>query len=104
VVRFRRLEGRDRQADGVERKRLPPGRHMDCARVVGSGATKRQVKKGGYRTRKEAQAALTELLGSIDAGTFVTPSRLTLRRYLDDWLAGLATAGCRPTTIDRTGA
>jgi integrase len=70
----------------------------------GSGATKRQVKKGGYRTRKEAQAALTELLGSIDAGTFVTPSRLTLRRYLDDWLAGLATAGCRPTTIDRTGA
>ena len=42
----------------------------------GSGATKRQVKKGGYRTRKEAQAALTELLGSIDAGTFVTPSRL----------------------------
>ena len=69
----------------------------------GSGATKRQVKKGGYRTRKEAQAALTELLGSIDAGTFVTPSRLTLRRYLDDWLAGLATAGRRPTTIDRYG-
>jgi Arm DNA-binding domain/Phage integrase, N-terminal SAM-like domain len=67
----------------------------------GSGATKRQAKKGGYRTRKEAQAALTELLGSIDAGTFVIPSRLMLRRYLDDWLAGLATAGRRPTTIDR---
>jgi integrase len=69
----------------------------------GSGSGKRQVKKGGYRTRKEAQAALTELLGSIDAGTFVAPSRLTVGRYLEGWQAGLATAGRRPTTIDRYG-
>jgi integrase len=61
------------------------------------------VKKGGYRTRKVAQAALTELLATIDAGTFVAPSRLTLGRYLDDWLVGLATAGRRPSTIDRYG-
>jgi hypothetical protein len=41
------------------------------------------------------------LLATIDTGTFVAPSRLTLGRYLDDWLAGLATAGRRPSTIDR---
>lgn len=65
----------------------------------GSGSAKRQVKKGGHRTQKEAQAALTELLASIDAGTFVAPSRLTVARYLDDWLAGSVTAGRRATTI-----
>jgi hypothetical protein len=61
------------------------------------------VKKGGYRTCKEAQAALTELLATIDAGTFVVPSRLTLGHYLEDWLAGMATAGRRPSTIERYG-
>jgi integrase len=65
----------------------------------GTGPAKRQIKRGGFRTRKEAQAALTELLASIDAGTFVTPSRLTVARYLDAWLEGRAAAGLRPSTV-----
>jgi integrase len=65
----------------------------------GSGSAKRQTKKGCYRTRKEAQAALTELLASVDAGTFVVPSRLTVARYLGAWLDGRVAAGLRPSTV-----
>jgi integrase len=65
----------------------------------GTGSAKRQVKKGGHRTRKEAQATLVELLASVEGGTFVAPSKLTVGRYLDAWLAGRDAAGLRPSTI-----
>jgi integrase len=66
----------------------------------GSGDSKRQAKKGGYRTKKEAEKALADLLSTVNTGTFVTPSKLTVADYLDRWLAGLVTAGRRPSTID----
>lgn len=41
----------------------------------------------GYRTRKEAERARVELLGRLDQGTYVAPTRLTLGRFLtDEWL------------------
>ena len=48
---------------------------------------------------KEAQAASTELLASIDGRAFVVPSKLTVARYLDAWLDGRAAAGLRPSTV-----
>src|SRR5690606_9128721 len=47
---------------------------------------RRQKSKGGYRTRKAAEAALRELVASVDAGQVVARSTKTVGDYLDEWL------------------
>lgn len=49
----------------------------------------RRIRKwhSGYRTRKDAERARIELLGRVDQGTYVVPSRTTLKGFLvDEWL------------------
>src|ERR1700733_14452718 len=44
----------------------------------------------GYRTKKEAERARTELLGKLDTGEYVPPTNLTLRQFVDDrWLPSI---------------
>ncbi len=62
------------------------------------GGKRRQAKRS-FRTKKEAQAALTELLAAHQSGTFVAPSRMPIRDYIEPWLAGLENQGRRPTTL-----
>lgn len=69
---------------------------VDIGRVDGR---RRQVRKRGFRTRKDAQHALNDALVELQRGAFVRPRKLTLAAYLDDWLQLLATSGRRPTTI-----
>jgi integrase len=58
----------------------------------------RQLTKGGFRTKREAQAALNEAKAALRAGTFVESSRLTLGAFLiEQWLP-TARAVVRPTT------
>jgi integrase len=58
----------------------------------------RQLTKGGFRTRREAQAALNEAKAALRSGTFVEPSRLTLGAFLTEhWLPTVRDA-VRPTT------
>ncbi|MGH2546353.1 MAG: Arm DNA-binding domain-containing protein, partial [Actinomycetota bacterium] len=41
----------------------------------------------GFRTRKEAQARLTQVLARLDAGAYVGPTRQTVAEYLrETWL------------------
>ncbi len=49
---------------------------------------RRQVKRGGFATEREARTALNEALGSLHQGAFIGPSRQTVGEYLDQWLAG----------------
>src|SRR4051812_47474217 len=51
---------------------------------------RRQETKSGFRTRREADRALTEALDAHDKGTFVSTGRLTIGDYLHEWLAGRA--------------
>jgi hypothetical protein len=47
----------------------------------------RQVSKGGFRTRKEARDALLEAQAALRSGTFVEPSKRTVRSYLlEEWM------------------
>ena len=64
-----------------------------------SNGRRQQVRKRGFRTKKDAQTALNDALAELQHGTYVRPRRITLESYLDDWLATLAIAGRRPTTI-----
>jgi integrase len=51
----------------------------------------------GYGTRREAQEALTELLGRVQHGTYVEPTKQTLGGFLGDWLEAVKIR-VRPTT------
>lgn len=50
---------------------------------------RRQVSKGGFRTKAEAKAALARATVEADSGTFTEPSSLTVAAYLGTWVAGI---------------
>lgn len=47
---------------------------------------RRQKRVSGFKTKKEAQKALTEMLAELNKGTYVEPTNLKLADYLKDWL------------------
>jgi integrase len=59
---------------------------------------RRQLSKSGFRTKREAQAALNEAMAALRAGTFVEPSRLTLGAFLTEQWLPTVRAAVRPTT------
>ena len=59
---------------------------------------RRQVRRRGFRTKAEAQAALDELRVRGRRGTYIVPARQTLERFLvDDWLPAIR-ATVEPST------
>lgn len=58
---------------------------------------RRTVSKGGFRLRREAEAALAEALSGFDDHAHVEPTKLTLGQYLsDEWLPSLRN---KPSTV-----
>ena len=55
----------------------------------GPDGKKQQKWVGGFRTRREAEAALTEALERIRTGTWADPGRQTVGEYLEDWLTAV---------------
>jgi integrase len=98
----------------TDRTRLGPGeRH--CPRCGGSEASwgfvvdigpdpvtgkRRRRRGGGFATRREAEAALREVLTKRDRGQIVQPTTMTVRAFLvDQWLPAMRlTIG--PTTLE----
>jgi integrase len=67
---------------------------------LGRGPDGRRIRKwhSGYRTRKDAERARIELLATLDRGSYVEPSKLTVAAFLrDHWLPSLS-AQVRPGT------
>ncbi len=60
---------------------------------------RRQRTKGGFRTRKECEAGLTETLQRYATGNLVEPSRETLAMFLTRWL-DQARASVRASTLE----
>jgi integrase len=60
---------------------------------------RRQSWRSGFRTRRDAERALTEQLGRLQRGGYVELSRLTVAAYLTEWLAAIETRGLRPATF-----
>jgi integrase len=61
---------------------------------------RRQLSRGRFRTRKEAEKAYAEVRDEIRRGDFVTPARITVAQFLvDEWLPGIR-ASIRPGTHD----
>jgi hypothetical protein len=46
---------------------------------------------GGFATRREAQAELTRVLSGLGDGSYVQPSKVTVREYLEkEWMPAIA--------------
>jgi hypothetical protein len=69
---------------------------------VGSGpdGKRRQVFRRGFLTKKQAQEELDKVRRQGRANRYVPPAKLTVKEYLEQWVAGLPTSGLRPSTID----
>ncbi len=63
---------------------------VDIGRDPATGK-RRQKWHSGFRTRKEAERALTEIVGRIGRGEYVAPSTTTLGAYLEEWLSSIQT-------------
>lgn len=75
------------------------GKTWTYAFSVEQGGKRRQISKGGYRTKKLAQEALSEALVGHQRGERVEPTKLTVERYLvDEWLP-VASARLKASTI-----
>jgi integrase len=83
----------------VYRRETPSGASSWVAHATWQEGGKRRQSKRSFRTKKQAQAALTDLLAAHQAGTFVAPNRMPLREFVDPWLAGLENQGRKPTTL-----
>jgi integrase len=58
---------------------------------------RRQTSRGGFKTRRDAARWLTQTLGQVDQGGYVTPTRELTGEYLVEWLAGIRSS-VRPNT------
>lgn len=64
------------------------------------GGGRRQVTKGGYRTRTEAQEALADVQRRLGNGDVVGVSP-TVLSYLDSWIVQKRSAGLKPATLSQ---
>lgn len=61
---------------------------------------KRRLKsRGGFRTRRDAERALAEMLREINRGSYVEPTNQTVAEFLREWLAAARLRGLRETTL-----
>ena len=52
-------------------------------------------------TKKDAERELTKLLHTLDSGSYIEPSKLTVSRYLKTWLSDYAAHQVTPKTLER---
>jgi integrase len=64
--------------------------------VLQPDGSRKAVLRRGYRTRRDAAAALRQQLSQVDRGTHVAPSKVTVEQHFTTWLDGLRKG---PTTI-----
>jgi integrase len=73
----------------VRRPRSPGGEwSYRLDRGLEPDGRRRQKQVGGFRTKKDAQAALNEALAGVQRGSYVTPSRQTVGEFLERWIEG----------------
>ena len=70
---------------------------VDVGRDEATGKRKQKHKRG-FRTRKEAESAMREVISTLEDGTYVSPSRKTLGRHLEEWKEDYVSHNVREST------
>ena len=66
--------------------------------VPATNGARHQLRRRGFRTKREAQASLSTILADVHSGTFVAPSKMTFGHFLvDRWIPAM-TPTVRATT------
>ncbi|AZM47713.1 site-specific integrase [Streptomyces sp. WAC 06738] len=65
----------------------------------GPDGKRKQMRKGGFRTADDAEAALAELLERVNKGTYTHDEGTTVAAWLEQWLEKKARAGLRASTL-----
>jgi integrase len=60
---------------------------------------RRQRWRGGYATKREAEEALTKILGTLANGEYVPPERITLAEFVNERWLPVITGDRRPSTV-----
>jgi len=73
---------------GAIRKPRTPGAAWSYRIDLGfdDAGKRRQRQVGNFATKREAQSALNEALAGLQQGTYVAPSKQTVREFLDTWI------------------
>jgi integrase len=98
---FKRCQCRDGNGKRIKNCRKPHGSWsytVDASTNPESGK-RHQITRGGFKTRAEAEDALTTELAKLNAGTWTDDKGITLGAWLDRWLAELAAADRAVKTI-----
>lgn len=67
----------------------------------GADGKRKQREKGGFSTKKEAQAAAADVIHKLHTGGFIEPSTSTTGAYLEAWLQDHAQNELRTTSYQR---
>lgn len=65
----------------------------------GPDGNRRQARRRGFATKREAQEALDRLRINTRDGIYVAPDKLTVAAYLDNWLDSMQVAGKAVSTL-----
>ena len=60
----------------------------------------RKQKKKTFQTKKEAEKWLADTIAAVTKGTYVEPSKITVREWLTDWLKSHCKKNLSPTTYE----
>lgn len=84
---------------GKDRER---GTYYVVVDVNDVGAPRRQIRRRGYRTERDANTAITEILRELDANTYIAPDpNTTLADYVTaTWLPALRVRHRKPATLE----
>ena len=72
---------------------------VDIGKDPGTGK-RRQHWETITTSKRDAQKRMRELLTSLDVGSFVKASKLTVGQWLEEWLRDYAEPNCSPKTLD----
>jgi integrase len=98
---YKRCQCRDAQGQRVKSCRKAHGSWaftVDAGRDPITGKRK-QIPRSGFRTRDEAEEALTKELAALNAGTWSDDRGMTVGAWLDQWLDELAASGRAVNTV-----
>jgi len=59
---------------------------------------RKQLTKGGFLTKREAEKALTAVVGKLNEGAYVEPTKATTAKFMRQWLDSIR-ASVRPSTL-----
>lgn len=66
-----------------------------------SNGKRERIYKGGFKTKKEAEKIVANIVTQLEKGIYVTPQKLTVSEYLDKWLKEYASTNVRYSTYKR---